>query len=60
MSEPVGGVDLYLPECGDLSADLERRARIAEPFVTGDMGVELETYETDQERERLRAHEIAT
>jgi len=47
-----GGVDLDLPDRGDLSADLERRARIAELFVSGDWGVELETFEADQERER--------
>jgi hypothetical protein len=36
-----------------------RRARIAQRFLSGEWGVELETYEADQERERLRAREIA-
>ncbi len=34
----LGGVDLDLPNRGELAADLERRARIAELFVTGDLG----------------------
>jgi hypothetical protein len=46
------GVDLDLQDHDDLAAALERRARIAELFVTGDWGVELETFEADQERER--------
>ena len=37
-----------------------RRAQIAQRFLSGDWGVELETYDADQERERLRAQEIAT
>jgi hypothetical protein len=37
-----------------------RRARIAQRFLRGEWGVELETYEADQERERLRAQEIAS
>jgi hypothetical protein len=37
-----------------------RRARIAQRFLSGEWGVELETYEADQERERLRAQEIAS
>lgn len=37
-----------------------RRAQIAQRFLSGEWGVELETYEGDQERERLRAHEIAS
>jgi hypothetical protein len=36
-----------------------RRAQIAQRFLSGEWGVELETYEADQERERLRAQEIA-
>jgi hypothetical protein len=36
-----------------------RRARIAQRFLSGEWGVELETYEADQEGERLRAREIA-
>lgn len=31
-----------------------RRAQIAQRFLSGEWGVELETYEADQERERLR------
>jgi hypothetical protein len=37
-----------------------RRAQIAQRFLSGEWGVELETYEADQERERLRAKEIAS
>jgi hypothetical protein len=48
----LGGVDLDGPDPGELAADLERRARIADLFVTGDWRVELETFEADQERER--------
>jgi hypothetical protein len=36
-----------------------RRAQIAQKFLSGEWGVELETYEGDQERERQRAQEIA-
>ncbi len=37
-----------------------RRAQIAQKFLSGEWGVELETYEADEERERLRAQEIAS
>ena len=37
-----------------------RRAQIAQRCLNGEWGVELETYATDQERERLRAQEIAS
>jgi hypothetical protein len=37
-----------------------RRAHIAQRFLSGEWGVELETYEADQERERMRAQEIAS
>jgi hypothetical protein len=37
-----------------------RRAQIAQKFLSGEWGVELETYEADQERERLRAREHAS
>ena len=37
-----------------------RRAQIAQRFLSGEWGVELETYEADQERERLQAQEIAS
>jgi hypothetical protein len=37
-----------------------RRAQIAQRFLSGEWGVELETYEADQERERLRAQESAS
>ena len=53
----LGGVDLDLPDRGDLSADRERRTRMAELFVSGDWGVELETFEADQERERQQEAE---
>ncbi len=36
-----------------------RRAQIVQRFLSGEWGVELETYEADQERERLQAQEIA-
>jgi plasmid stability protein len=53
----LGGVELDLSDRGQRSADLERRARIAELFVSGDWGVELETFEADQERERQQEAE---
>ncbi len=37
-----------------------RRAQIAQRFLSGEWGVELDTYEADQERERQRAREIAS
>ena len=37
-----------------------RRAQIAQKFLSGEWGVELETYEADQEHERQRAQEIAS
>jgi hypothetical protein len=37
-----------------------RRAEIAQRFLSGEWGVDLETYEADQERERLRAQKIAS
>ena len=36
-----------------------RRAQITQRFLSGERGVELETYEADQERERLRDRELA-
>lgn len=39
----------------DLDADLQRRARVASLFLEGEWGVELETFEADQERERQQA-----
>lgn len=54
---PLGGVDLGLLDRGDRAADLVRRDRIAELFVSGDWGVELETFEADQERERQQEAE---
>lgn len=53
----LGGVDLDVSDRGELAADLERCARIAELFVTGDWGVELETFEADQEREHQQEAE---
>ena len=38
---------------------LRRRAQIAQRFLSGQWGVELETFEADQERERQRLHEMA-
>jgi len=35
------------------------RAQIAQRFLSGEWGVELETYEADQERDRQRAQEFA-
>ncbi len=37
-----------------------RRAQITQKFLSGEWGVELETYETDRERERQRAQETAS
>lgn len=36
-----------------------RRAQIAQRFPSGEWGLELETFEADQERERQRDQEIA-
>jgi hypothetical protein len=36
-----------------------RRARIAQRFLSGEWGVELEGFEADQERDRLRDQELA-
>ena len=52
-----GGVELDLSALRDLDADRKRRARIATLFLHGKWGVELESYEADQERERQRAAE---
>ncbi|MEO1004121.1 MAG: hypothetical protein AAFX65_13555 [Cyanobacteria bacterium J06638_7] len=37
-----------------------RRAQIAERFVSGEWGVELESFEVDQELDRQRAQEFAS
>jgi hypothetical protein len=37
-----------------------RRAQIAQRFLSGEWGVELETYDADQERERQRDQEVAS
>ncbi|SBO44242.1 conserved protein of unknown function [Cyanobium sp. NIES-981] len=37
-----------------------RRAQIAQRFISGEWGVELESFEADQERERQRDQEIAS
>ena len=42
----------------DEALQQRRRALIAQRFLSGEWGVELETYEEDQERERQRAQEI--
>ncbi len=39
---------------------LRRRARIAQKFLNGEWGVELDTYEADLERERRRAQELSS
>jgi hypothetical protein len=36
-----------------------RRAQITQRFLSGEWGVELETFEADQERERQRDQELA-
>ena len=36
-----------------------RRAQIAQLFLSGEWGVQLESYEADQERERQRNQEFA-
>ena len=38
---------------------LRRRGRIARRFLSGEWGVELESYEADQERDRQREQELA-
>ena len=38
---------------------LHRRAQIAQRFLSGEWGVQLESYEADQERERQRNRECA-
>lgn len=37
-----------------------RRVQIAQRFLSGEWGVELESYEADQERERQQAQEFAS
>ncbi|CAK6701011.1 hypothetical protein VB734_08345 [Synechococcus sp. BA-124 BA4] len=37
-----------------------RRAQIAQRFLSGEWGVELENFEADHEHERQRAQEIAS
>ena len=37
-----------------------RRAQIAQRFLSGDWGVELDTYEVEQDRERRRDQEMAS
>ena len=37
-----------------------RRAQIAQRFLSGEWGVQQESYEADQERERQRNQEFAT
>jgi hypothetical protein len=36
-----------------------RRAQIAERFLSGEWGVELESFEADQQRDRQREQELA-
>jgi hypothetical protein len=36
-----------------------RRAQVVQRFLSGEWGVELETYEAEQEQERQRAEEMA-
>ena len=38
---------------------LHRRAQIAQRFLSGEWGVQLESHEADQERERQRNRECA-
>ncbi len=52
-----GGVELDLSNLRNRDADLQRRARIAELFLQGEWGVELETFEADQETERQQESE---
>jgi hypothetical protein len=47
-------VALDLPDRRDLPADQQRRAQIAELFLRGDWGVELESFEADQENDRQK------
>ncbi len=43
----------------DEALQKRRRAQIAQRFLSGEWGVELKTYEADQERERQRDQEFA-
>ena len=52
-----GGVELDLSNLRDRDAGLKRRARIAALFLESEWGVELETYEADEERERQQESE---
>jgi hypothetical protein len=56
----LDGVELDLPPRQDPEADLIRRARTAALFLQGEWSVELETYEVDQERERLGDQELTS
>ena len=49
-------------DCGNTALNRwlqqRRRVQIAQRFLSGEWGVELETYEADQERERHRVQDI--
>lgn len=47
-------MELDLPDRRDLPADQQRRTQIAELFLRGDWGVELESFEADQENDRQK------
>jgi hypothetical protein len=46
-----------MPDRRDLPTDLRRRFRIAKLYFSGDWGVELESFEADQERDRYQEAE---
>jgi hypothetical protein len=50
-------MELDLSNLRNRDADLQRRANIAKLFLTGEWGVELETFEADQEKERPQESE---
>lgn len=51
-----GGVELDLPDRKDSHAGADR-TELAQRFLSGEWGVEMETFEADQERERQQAEE---
>lgn len=52
----LGGVELDLPDrkASDAGAN---RTELAQPFLSGESGVGMETYEADQAHERQQAEE---
>ena len=51
-----GGVELYLADRKDSHAGANR-TELAQRFLSGEWGVEMETYEADHAQERQQAEE---